>query len=115
LAGWIELAAGDAPAAERELRAGYDALKEIGELSWLSTVAGILAEAVYAQGRRDEADAFARESEESAGTEDVYSQVLWRCVRAKVLAHAGKPDEGERLAAEAVALVETSDFLHLRW
>ena len=59
-------------------------------MSWLSTVAGILAEAVYAQGRYDEAMRFTRISEELAGAEDVYSHVLWRSVRAKVLARRGE-------------------------
>ena len=46
-AGWAELLAGDPEAAERELRAGYDVLSDIGEVAWLSTVAAILGEAVY--------------------------------------------------------------------
>jgi ATP/maltotriose-dependent transcriptional regulator MalT len=114
-AGWVELLAGDPAAAERELRWGYDKLREIGELSWLSTVAGILAEAVYLQGRYDEAEELTRVSEETAGTEDVYSQVLWRSVRAKRLARRGETDEADRLAQEAVELAEGSDFAQLRW
>ena len=55
-AGWVELWAGDPERAERELRQGYEALSEIGEASWLSTVAAILAESVYAQGREAEAE-----------------------------------------------------------
>ena len=114
-AGWIELLAGDPAAAEDELRWGYRKLEQIGELGWLSTVVALLAEAVYLQGRRDEATALARLSEESAGTEDVYSQVLWRGVRAKVLAAGGERVEAERLAGEAAALAGTTDFLLLRW
>ena len=56
-AGWIELLAGDPAAAELALRRGFDTLDAIGEVAWLSTDAGILAEAVYAQGRYDEASA----------------------------------------------------------
>jgi predicted ATPase len=114
-AAWVELLAGEPAAAERELRSGYGTLKEIGEMAWLSTVVAILAEAVYAQGRYDEAEALTRESEELAGSEDSLSQVLWRSVRAKVLARRGEAAEAERLAREAAALAETTDFLHLRW
>jgi class 3 adenylate cyclase/tetratricopeptide (TPR) repeat protein len=115
LAGWIELLAGDPSAADRELRWGYDKLTKIGELSWLSTLAAILAEAVHAQGRHDEAAQLASASEDSAGSQDAYSHALSRSVRAKVLARGGDGDAAERLAKESVALGDTTDFLHLRW
>jgi class 3 adenylate cyclase/tetratricopeptide (TPR) repeat protein len=114
-AGWVELLAGNPVDAERELRWGYDTLRDIGELSWLSTLAAILAEALYRQGRDDEADQLARASEESAGAEDAYSHALLRSVRAKVLARRGDTDQSERLAEESVALADTTDFSHLRW
>jgi class 3 adenylate cyclase/tetratricopeptide (TPR) repeat protein len=115
LTGWAELLAGDPAAAEEELRWGQEQLSKIGEVSWLSTVVGILAEAVYAQGRYEEAERFTQISEESGGTEDVYSHALWRSVRAKVLANQRRIGEAERLARESVALAEPTDFLHLRW
>ena len=87
---WVELLADDPAAAERELRWGYDTLGEIGELGWLSTVAGILGEALCAQGRYDEAEELTSVTEESADAEDAYSQALWRSVRAKVLTRRGK-------------------------
>jgi ATP/maltotriose-dependent transcriptional regulator MalT len=114
-AAWIELLAGEPAQAERELRSGYDKLHEIGEASWLSTVAAILAESLYAQGRDADAEALTRESEDSAGAEDAYSQSLLRSVRAKALARHGSADEARRLAAASVELVDTTDFLHLRW
>jgi tetratricopeptide (TPR) repeat protein len=106
--GWIELLAGDPAGAERELRWGYDTLRGIGELSWLSTLAAILAESLYAQGRDDEAAQFARASEESAGAEDTHSHALSRSVGAKILARRGDWRESERLAREAVALADTT-------
>jgi class 3 adenylate cyclase/tetratricopeptide (TPR) repeat protein len=114
-AGWIELWRGDPAAAERRLRWGHDTLSLIGEMAWLPTVDGILAEALQAQGRDDEAEELALAIREAAGSEDVYSQVLWRGVRAKVLARRGGVGEAERLARESVALVETTDFLHGTW
>jgi class 3 adenylate cyclase/tetratricopeptide (TPR) repeat protein len=113
--GWVELLAGDAAAAERELRWGYDELRRLGELSWLSTLVGILAEAVFVQGRDDEAERLARASEESAGAEDVYTHALACSVRAKVLARRGNTAQAEELARHAVALADTTDFAHLRW
>ena len=49
-AGWVELLAGDAAAAERECRAGYQALERMGEQSYLSTTAAFLARAVFSRG-----------------------------------------------------------------
>jgi class 3 adenylate cyclase len=114
-AGWIELLAGEAAAAESGLRWAYRELEQIGEVGWLSTVVGLLAEAVYAQGRYDEAAELSRISAAAAGTEDVYSQVLWRTVSAKELAHRGDEAAAVPLADEAAALASTTDFLHLRW
>ena len=114
-AGWIELLSGEPAGAERELRWGYEKLHEIGEWSWLSTVAAILAESVYAQGRADEAQHLTRESEDSAGAEDAYSHALLRGVRAKILAGRGEVGAARRLAGESVALADTTDYLHLRW
>ena len=114
-AGWVELLVGDPERAERELRWGYDTLTEIGELSWLSTVAALLAEALCAQGRDEEAERFARASDDSSGAEDTYSHAMWRSVLAKVLARRGAAADAQRLAAEAVALADSTDFLHLRW
>jgi tetratricopeptide (TPR) repeat protein len=113
--GWIELLCGEPAAAERELRRGYETLSAIGEVSWLSTDAGILAEAIYAQGRYDEAERFTQITEQTAGAEDVYSHVLWRSVRAKVLAQRGDTLAALRLAQASAALADSTDFLHLRW
>jgi len=114
-AGWAELLAGNPVAASRELRWGYDTLHEIGELSWLSTLTGILAEALYAQGRDEEAERLAAESAESAGAHDTYSHVLADGVRARLMARRGAAAEAERLARDAVTRADGTDFLHLRW
>jgi class 3 adenylate cyclase/tetratricopeptide (TPR) repeat protein len=114
LAGWIELLAGDPVTAERELRWGYETLNRLGEQSWLSTLAAILADAVCEQGRHEEAESLAAASEASAGAADTYSHALLRSVRAKVLAQRGAVEDADRLAADAVALADTSDFLHLQ-
>ena len=114
-AGWVELLAGDTTAAERELRAGYDVLTEIGEAAQLSTVAAILAEAVQAQGRDDEAEELTVVSESASLPEDAYSHAMWRSVRAKIVARKGDAAGAQTLAREAVELARGTDFLHLRW
>jgi tetratricopeptide (TPR) repeat protein len=114
MAGLVELLADDPAAAERELRWGYETLQEVGEMAWLPTLVGLLAEAVYRQGRYEEAERFATSSERTAGSEDAYSQVLWRSVKAKVLAREGSAEEAEALIEESVALAEGTDSLQLR-
>jgi ATP/maltotriose-dependent transcriptional regulator MalT len=114
MAGLVELLAGGPAAAERELRWGHETLDAIGEVAWLSTLVAILAEAVYAQGRFDEAEQLAMASRDSAGSEDVYSQILWRGVQAEVLARRGRSEEAASLARESLALAEPTDSLGLR-
>ena len=108
--GFVTLA-DDPVAAERELRPGYDALRKIGEKSHFSSVTGSLARAVCAQGRYEEADRLSRESEQAARPNDIHSHILWRTVRATVLANRGELDAAEKLAREAVAFAAGSDFL----
>jgi tetratricopeptide (TPR) repeat protein len=108
--GFVALA--DDPAAgERDLRPGYEALVRIGEKSHFSSVAGLLARAVCAQGRYEEADRLSRESEQAARPNDIHSHILWRTTRAQTLAHAGDFGAAEALAREAVAFAAESDFL----
>jgi tetratricopeptide (TPR) repeat protein len=114
-AGWVELFAGEAGAAERVLRAGVDTLREIGEMTWFSTVAGLLGEAVLQAGRRDEAEVLAEASRDAAAPDDLYSQAIWRTVASTVHASSGRADSAEALAQEAVDLIRRSDFLLLHW
>jgi len=110
----IELLRGDVAAAERELRPAYELLEESGETGYLSTVAGWLARVVALQGELEEALALTAKSEANAAPDDLESQAIWRVVRASVLAAQGALTEAERLAREAVALLETTDFLRER-
>ena len=112
--GWVELLAGDPAAAEREFRAVYDMSERMGETGYLSTTAGFLAEALYAQGRDEEALRYTKEGERAAAADDFLSQLLWRAVRAKVLARRGELESSEKLAREAVALADSTDFLDAR-
>jgi tetratricopeptide (TPR) repeat protein len=109
--GCIHLWNGNPSAAEQELQPGYDALKKIGEKSHFSSIAHCLSNAVYLQGRYDEADRLTRECEEACRANDGNSQIFWRSTRAKVLAHGGEFEAAVRLGRAAVALAEKSDFL----
>ena len=124
---YIELLADDPAAAERAVRADYDALVQLGANYLLSGLGVILARAVRGQGRDEEALELTRTVEASAADDDVDAQVLWRAIRAPILARAGKMAEAHSLALAAVkrarrtempalhglALVEFSTVLHL--
>jgi tetratricopeptide (TPR) repeat protein len=105
----IELLAGDFAQAERLLAESCRALEALGLRGPLATQATQLAEAVYGQGRYDEALRWSETAEACAASYDTGAQFLWRAVRGKALAQLGKDDEGERLAQEAVDLAMATD------
>jgi tetratricopeptide (TPR) repeat protein len=112
---WIvETLAGDPAAAEREIRAAFEVLEQMGEKSLLSTHAARLAQTLYAQERYEEAEHYTKISEEAGASDDIGTQVLWRQVRAKALARRGQDGDAEELAREAVALAEPTDALDVR-
>jgi ATP/maltotriose-dependent transcriptional regulator MalT len=108
--GAVEMLAGDPVAAERELRMDYETLTEMGERDYMPTTAALLAEALYEQGRFDDAESFAQISETFAASEDITSQFLWRCVRAKVAAQRGER-AAEALVLEALELTGKTEEL----
>jgi class 3 adenylate cyclase/tetratricopeptide (TPR) repeat protein len=112
--GFVEMLADDPKAAERELRAGFDVIQELGEQGYLSTAAALLAHALLAQGRLDEAGRLTEVSEGSAAEDDLATQVLWRSARGRVLAARERPEDAERLGREAVALAAQTDDLNMR-
>jgi class 3 adenylate cyclase/tetratricopeptide (TPR) repeat protein len=107
----LELLAGDPVAAEREAAAACDGLEASGEKGFLSTMATLLAEALYAQGRLDEAEAAVRRSREAATSDDFNAQAAWRASQAKILACRGEHEEADRLAREAIEIIDRSDEL----
>jgi len=112
-AGWAELIAGHATAAERQLRMGYEALERMGEQTYLSTTAAFLARAVLAQGRYDEAERLTQVSDDTTSDDDLITQAMWRGTRAKLLARRGDA-EAERLARESVELSLETDCLNMQ-
>ncbi len=102
---------GDLAAAEVDLRPAYGALKRTGERSHFSSIVHSLSAVAYAQGRWDEAELLTVECEHACRPNDHHSRILWRSIRAKVLARRGEFDEASRLAREALDLAEAGDFL----
>jgi class 3 adenylate cyclase/tetratricopeptide (TPR) repeat protein len=105
----IELLAGDAPAAERIMREGYEILSAAGERGYLSTVTALLGLALVRQGRFAEAERYADESRLIGSDDDVITQIYWRIVKARIAGAAGDQDEAHRLAAEVMKLTEATD------
>jgi tetratricopeptide (TPR) repeat protein len=112
----VELLAGDAAAAERELRPACERLEEMGELGYLSSAVPPLLEALYQQGRDEEALLLSERWRPDLLTvpEDMDAQIGWRSIRAKLLARRGDPAEAETLAREATSLAEQTEDLELR-
>jgi class 3 adenylate cyclase/tetratricopeptide (TPR) repeat protein len=108
-AGEVELLAGDAAAAERELRAGVELFERMGERYYRSTATALLARAVYAQRRAAEAEQLSLAASELAGDDDVWTQALARSVRARVLAERGDLDAAGPLVQDALQLVLPTD------
>ena len=114
VAGEVERLTGDWQAAERMYRTGYDILDRMGEKGQLSTLAVLLGNAVYAQGRYEEAFELSQVSVDVASPEDFMSQTLWRALRAKVLARRGATSEAESLGREAVEIGRKTDSIDMQ-
>jgi len=110
----IELLAGDLPAAEAVLREACDVLQKLGEKGFLSTVAGLLAEALYAQGRYEEADSTLKALKEEWASDDASVNAPRLAVRAKLLAADGWIRLAEETADRALRVVRPMDWLCLQ-
>jgi len=112
-AGYVELLAGDATAAESELRLACEGTERIGELGFLSSLVPMLVDAVLMQGRDEEALNLTERwrPERLTVPEDAEAHASWRRVRAKALARSGELGEAESVAREAVAIAARTDYL----
>lgn len=109
---YVEMLAGDPRTASSMLRASYQALEEMGVHGFLSTIAALLAHALYAEGDDAESEQFSLRAQETAASDDVFSQMLWRTARAKVYARHGRLAGAEALAREAVELTKSCELLN---
>ena len=108
---YVEMLGDDPAAAEQELRRAYGTFEEVGLKNSAASAAGYLGLALCAQGRYEEAGRFAGISESAAVANDANTQIVWRCVRARVLARQGAFDSAEAFGREAARLAEKTDAL----
>jgi predicted ATPase/class 3 adenylate cyclase len=109
VAALVETLAGNPAGAETELRTSYEELQGMGEKTFLAENTAQLAQALYAQGRNDEAGRFARVSEDASPGRA--QKAYWGPVRAKLLGRQGDAKAAEQLAREAVAIWAERDNL----
>ena len=107
-AGLVGLTIGDPVAAERYLRAGYETFHAMGERYFLVGITVMLAEALYDQGRFDEA---AQMIEEPLGGMSSEFAARAALVKAKLLARRGQFAAARRLADEGARLAPTASPL----
>ncbi|MFN2627830.1 MAG: AAA family ATPase [Gaiellaceae bacterium] len=105
------LLAGDADAAERELREGFAIFAGVGARG---LQAAHLAHALVRQERLEEAELLVAEAESLAGGSDVAPQILVRTARARLMAAGGSHDDALAAAAGAVELASETDALVVR-
>jgi tetratricopeptide (TPR) repeat protein len=93
---------------------GLERLLAMGETAYAPTSAYILADALYQEGRNAEAEEFAVIARDTAAPGDYDGQQGWRMALSKVLARRGQIEEGERLAREAIEILEPTDTVNAR-
>ena len=102
---------GDLDQAERYFRRSVEGFDALGETGYNSSHTAGLAAVLCDQGRFDEAETWAMRSRELTAGDDFAAQAGWRMAQARVQSHRGDHTEATGLAAEAVALLEPSDYL----
>jgi DNA-binding SARP family transcriptional activator len=112
LAGIVELLANDPQKAEVALHESCMLLQELHQTPVIATRAAELAEAIYAQGRYDEAAAWVRLARECAGDDDLNAALARGPVEAKVLARQRDVVSAERVARETLELASRTDALN---
>ena len=100
----VELLAGDAAAAERELRPALARARGAGRAREPLVGRRPARRGARAPGAARGGARGSLTSERAASPDDVHAQIAWRAARAKVLASLGRAEEAERLAREAVEL-----------
>ena len=107
----FELWVGDPSEALEFGAEGFRMHEEMGNQDFLALAAGNVARALFALDELDEAERWAERSAELGTGDDVQKEMIWRGVRAKVLARRSEHAEAERLAREAVDIAAGTDWL----
>jgi class 3 adenylate cyclase/tetratricopeptide (TPR) repeat protein len=111
-AGEIELLAGDTAAAERAFREAYETLERGQDWGHLASVAPLLALALLAQGRTDEAERPLELTSRWILDDDSDAQITFLRARARLAALKGDPADAEALARRAVERATKGDDLN---
>ncbi len=109
-AGLIESMVGDPVAAEPHFRTALEGLDSLGVGADAGQAAALLARSLLAQGRIDEADRYAAESERIAG-HNLKTAIGWRAVRAEILSAQGRHGEAVVMARDAVQVAAETDLV----
>jgi DNA-binding SARP family transcriptional activator len=112
-AAMIDLMAGSPADAYAMWLDSYTVLEQIGNKNRLTTAAGFLARVLCDLERYDESERYCQICAETASSDDVCSQVLWRAARGRGLAHAGDADQALALLDRAVEIAGATDFTML--
>jgi tetratricopeptide (TPR) repeat protein len=113
-AGEIELLAGDLASAERIFRRACEALEGEGDWGHFASVAPLLAEALVAQGRADEAVEPVETAVRWTLADDTDAQISLLRMGSKLAAHRGSSEEAEALARQAIDRASQSDDPNFR-
>ncbi len=105
---------GDFETAAAYLRVHCDRLEAQHRFNNLSTYAPMLGRSLCALGCYSEAEPLAKQGRELGHEQDLATQTLWRQVQARVLAHRGQHTDAEKLAREAVEIIERTDGLNFQ-
>jgi tetratricopeptide (TPR) repeat protein len=100
----IELKAENPAGAEAILKGACEIFEQQDALAYLSTAAAYLAEALYRQGRFEEAVHWTDVSASTTADDDMVSQIAFRSVRSKILAQKGDTEAATALAEEVLVL-----------
>jgi class 3 adenylate cyclase/tetratricopeptide (TPR) repeat protein len=105
----IEIAAGEHTEAIRVLRLTCDELDRLGELTYWSTAAALLAKALVLAGKIDEAETVAHRARAASAPEDLINFILIDTVDARIHLDRGALEAAERSARSALAVARTTD------
>jgi tetratricopeptide (TPR) repeat protein len=104
----VELHGGDPVLAEEMLREGNAVFEAAGDKAVRSTILGHLGEALYEQGRYEEAERVVAESEAISSPEDAADLLMLATLKARLAARRRDYTHGEHAAREALAMAAAS-------
>ena len=108
---WISLMMGDPATAEEMARSSHGTLRDLGARSAQGVVAALLARALFALGRVEEAESLAASIEE-VQPDDVRTRITCGAIRARALTSMDQLGAGESKAREIVRLAKQTDFIN---